>query len=169
MHCPKCGTVASENQRFCRSCGFGLEKVAELISETAGKGSGELPATWRMIKRLRDFIFFGFVTILVGGISYGLIQKIMIEKGHFWQGLLFLLVIYGGIAAAILSIVIDEKRTAHRKRGATPPAELPPAETTNKLLLEAPRDAVLSMTEGTTRSLDAAPAPGEKRSGDLSS
>lgn len=168
MHCPRCGTVASENQKFCRSCGFGLEKVAELISETAGEQSGELPTTWGMIERLRNLIFFGLLTILVGGVSYGVIQKIMIEKGHFWQGLLFLLVIYGGIAAVILSFVIDEKRMARRKRDATPPTELQPAETTNKLSLEAPRDPVLSVTEGTTRSLDAAPAPGEKRSGELS-
>ncbi len=165
MHCPKCGTVASENQKFCRSCGFGLEKVAELISETAGEQSGELPATWRMIERLRNLIFFGFVTILVGGISYGLIQKIMIEKGHFWQGLLFLLVIYGGIAAVILSIAIDEKRTAHRKRDAMPSAELPLAETTNKLSLDAPHDPVLSVTEGTTRSLESLAAE-EKRRGE---
>jgi len=167
MHCPKCGTVASENQKFCRSCGFGLEKVADLIIAD-GNESGELPATWRMIERLRDFIFFGFLTILVGGISYGLIQKIMIEKGHFWQGLLFLLVIYGGIAAVILSFVIDEKRMAHRKRDATSPTELPPAETTNKLSLEVPRDPALSVTEGTTQSLDAATVLAEKRSGELS-
>jgi hypothetical protein len=34
MHCPRCGTAASANQQFCRSCGLNLEQVAELIGES---------------------------------------------------------------------------------------------------------------------------------------
>jgi hypothetical protein len=33
MHCPDCGTRATANQKFCRSCGFSLEKVARLLAE----------------------------------------------------------------------------------------------------------------------------------------
>jgi hypothetical protein len=36
MHCPRCGTGAAANQQFCRSCGFGLEKVAELVGDANG-------------------------------------------------------------------------------------------------------------------------------------
>ena len=35
MHCPNCGSEAPMEQKFCRSCGFGLGKVARLISEQA--------------------------------------------------------------------------------------------------------------------------------------
>jgi hypothetical protein len=35
MHCPNCGAEASKEQNFCRACGFGLEKVAQLIAERA--------------------------------------------------------------------------------------------------------------------------------------
>ena len=32
MHCPNCGTsVAKEDQKYCRSCGFGLERIAQAI------------------------------------------------------------------------------------------------------------------------------------------
>jgi len=33
MHCPGCGTEAPVTQRFCRSCGFSLEKVPQLVAE----------------------------------------------------------------------------------------------------------------------------------------
>jgi len=33
MHCPDCGTKASIGQKFCRACGFGLEKVEQLITD----------------------------------------------------------------------------------------------------------------------------------------
>jgi hypothetical protein len=33
MHCPRCGTIATANQQFCRGCGLNLEKVAEVLGE----------------------------------------------------------------------------------------------------------------------------------------
>lgn len=33
MHCPRCGTIATANQQFCRGCGLNLEKVAEILGE----------------------------------------------------------------------------------------------------------------------------------------
>jgi hypothetical protein len=33
MHCPRCGTIATASQQFCRGCGLSLEKVAELLGE----------------------------------------------------------------------------------------------------------------------------------------
>ena len=35
MHCPNCGSEAPMGQKFCRSCGFGLGKVARLIARQA--------------------------------------------------------------------------------------------------------------------------------------
>jgi hypothetical protein len=35
MHCPNCGSEAPLEQKFCRSCGFDLGKVARLIAEQA--------------------------------------------------------------------------------------------------------------------------------------
>ena len=36
MYCPRCGTVATPNQQFCRACGLSLEKVVELVGEEVG-------------------------------------------------------------------------------------------------------------------------------------
>jgi hypothetical protein len=33
MYCPNCGTEAPVAQKFCRSCGFSLEKVPQLLAE----------------------------------------------------------------------------------------------------------------------------------------
>ena len=33
MHCPKCGSIATTGQQFCRACGLNLDKVAELVGE----------------------------------------------------------------------------------------------------------------------------------------
>ena len=33
MYCPNCGNRNSTDQKFCRSCGLGLQKVAQTLSE----------------------------------------------------------------------------------------------------------------------------------------
>ena len=33
MYCPNCGNKNAEGQKFCRSCGLGLEKIAQSVSE----------------------------------------------------------------------------------------------------------------------------------------
>ena len=33
MHSPGCGAKAPVTQKFCRSCGFSLEKVPQLVAE----------------------------------------------------------------------------------------------------------------------------------------
>ena len=36
MHCPRCGSIATSGQPFCRGCGLSLEKIAELLGEELG-------------------------------------------------------------------------------------------------------------------------------------
>ena len=33
MYCPNCGNQNSADQKFCRSCGLGLQKVVQTLSE----------------------------------------------------------------------------------------------------------------------------------------
>ena len=46
MYCPSCGQATSTEQKFCRSCGLSLEKVAESVAE-------QRPAT-ELSKHLKD-------------------------------------------------------------------------------------------------------------------
>jgi len=53
MHCPRCGTIATANQQFCRACGLSLEKVAEILGEDVAVQSANL-TTERDLLRLRQ-------------------------------------------------------------------------------------------------------------------
>jgi chaperonin GroEL (HSP60 family) len=33
MHCPSCGTGTSKNQKFCRSCGMGLQMISQAVAK----------------------------------------------------------------------------------------------------------------------------------------
>jgi zinc-ribbon domain len=41
MYCPACGTEASTDQKFCRSCGMGLQMVFQLVVEYGSAGPHE--------------------------------------------------------------------------------------------------------------------------------
>ena len=67
MHCPNCGSEAPMEQKFCRSCGFGLGKVAQLIAEQAADedldsafGPKEEPS-----KRFRQVWFLFFIIMFL--------------------------------------------------------------------------------------------------------
>jgi len=162
MHCPNCGTKATESQKFCRSCGFGLDEVSKLLTGVENehdKPNEDLSERIRKFERWRNiaaavvgsamFCFFA---------GYGIIYNAMIKQGEIGLPLFFLLLLIIVAAMVGFTVYAEELRKAaglqKKKQQIDLPESLPPAETTNKLSLEAPRDPVLSVTEETTRSLD---------------
>ena len=99
MHCPNCGSEAPMEQKFCRSCGFGLGKVALLIAEQAPgesldsasdpqeEPSKGLHPVWWFLVFINIFLAFSiglstpgidvffvsaaFIAILLGGLAIG--------------------------------------------------------------------------------------------------
>jgi uncharacterized membrane protein YvbJ len=70
MHCPNCGSEAPMEQKFCRSCGFGLGKVAMLIAEQASDENLDSASDPKeeLFKRYRRIWFVPFIgTFLVFG------------------------------------------------------------------------------------------------------
>src|SRR5262245_53537077 len=70
MHCPNCGSEAPMEQKFCRSCGFGLGKVARLIAEQAPDENLDSASDPKeeLLKRYRRIWFIPFIgTFLVFG------------------------------------------------------------------------------------------------------
>jgi len=72
MHCPRCGTVASAGQQFCRSCGLNLEKVAEMVGEaSAAEARGSESLRLKELQRKHEnwggiagVIAFGLILVL---------------------------------------------------------------------------------------------------------
>lgn len=172
MHCPNCGTSATNQQKFCRACGFGLAKVVQLLEEGDAfqdELSREIAERRQRIERWRDLAFYVFcggagigVLTLIG---YGVIYRLMIVKGELWEGavvLLFTLTVLVGLLLVVLNAQAEELK-AEAKLGQVkslprpvndPSGEvLPPAATTSNLLAEGRVEAVASITEDTTRTL----------------
>ena len=73
MHCPRCGTTAGANRAYCRACGLGLERIAELIGEALvlqedPKGEiahlRELRSAHEKWGRLAGFTTFGLILLV---------------------------------------------------------------------------------------------------------
>ncbi len=87
MHCPNCGAQASSDQKFCRAWGLGLGKVAQILAEElSGRAPEENLTQFRTrlnkLDRLWHVALAGFLTSFVGLIIWGIIDAIIIKKGH---------------------------------------------------------------------------------------
>src|SRR5437588_475394 len=87
--------IRSPQQKFCRACGFGLEKVAQLLEESGLFAAGpeqpdEIEARQRFVEKLAKIAFYVFATTLGAGfltlLGYGVVYKIMIESGNVIPG-----------------------------------------------------------------------------------
>ncbi|MFN7949290.1 MAG: zinc ribbon domain-containing protein [Blastocatellia bacterium] len=153
MHCPNCGKPAKDQQKFCRACGFGLEPVAQLLSEQRTTGEAELTEAERRTEKLVGWGINALLGILIIGAAKAIIYWVMIVKGQFWPGI-FLLGLLAWLALYMFLIgKWTELQKSSRRRSA--PA-LPPAEDTAKLPATAP-EPVPGITERTTDLLEVRP------------
>ncbi|MCG3162129.1 MAG: hypothetical protein JMDDDDMK_03369 [Acidobacteria bacterium] len=160
MHCPNCGTKAPSEQKFCRACGFGLEKVAKLIAEqtTISEDQTEESSPAHSDDRLRKLEKWAARALLaLGGLFGGLmlwaiIVKVMIEKGDIFTGIGILLF----LATVVLYPLWVHLRSEREKSASTQPKQqqrLPQAEETAKMLSEPNLGTAASVTEHTTAKL----------------
>ena len=155
MYCPNCGTVTSSDQSYCRSCGLGLEKIAQsLVEQRPNEFEESLQQRKERIER------WGVAALSVFGL--GLlsvpvyhIAKMMIE-GRMLAGLGYLallLVLCCGLLAVILFAKATEVGQAKSKGRAASPETLPTENTTAKLSAPDQVDSLPSVTERTTELL----------------
>lgn len=162
MYCPNCGAKTSTEQKFCRSCGLGLEKIALSLTE-------QLPARLdeNMLSQKERLERLGVAALSVFGVGvlavlvYGIVYKTMIEQGKILGGLALLgfLVMMGcGILSVILFAKAKDAEGAAGKRklqGAnveTNPASVATTPT-KELLTEGHFEPVPSVTDRTTELL----------------
>jgi zinc-ribbon domain len=148
MHCPNCGSEAPMEQKFCRSCGFGLGKVARLIAEQATDedldsafGSKEEPS-----KRFRQvwfpFFIIMFLTFCVFLIAPG--------GGKNFGGVVFIVLLLTMLA---FGTYMEFGRKRPGVQQSPRPASSTNAPTTQKLQPPPEIEMNASVTEQTTANL----------------
>jgi hypothetical protein len=161
MHCPNCGTKASIAQKFCRACGFSLEKVGQLIDDhrtaaadqTIGAAGGLSDDWLRKLEKWAARALFAIGGVLGGLMLWTVIAKVMIEKGRIFQGSIVLMILAGAALTLFLAYLDSERKKSasirsnqqHRPSG---------AEETAKMLSEPHAEMAVSVTEQTTSRLE---------------
>jgi len=156
MFCPNCGAKTSVEQKFCRACGLGLEKIASSLTEQLPTRADDSPSSVQSEKeRLERWglvalsVFgAGVVALLLFFIGY----KMMYLEGKILNGLALLgLMIMGGcgLISVILFAKAQEAGEAAKRRIQPKDAAGLPAPT-KELLTEGHLEPVPSVTDRTT-------------------
>ena len=173
MYCPKCGRPASDDQKFCRSCGWNLYIHAQMLAGQSpmvepDKTLVESAERERLQKRQRRVLVWGVVTLVGGttqalvaghvnylmGEASGVIDSAMVTLLSWVTGIGMLILLIGlclmgywGFLKASNMILLPK------------PTALPQAALTTKLPPERQPEPMPSVTEHTTERLEASEAP----------
>lgn len=178
MHCPQCGQEQiSAEVRFCKSCGFSLDGVRELlaagnISPTLDKGSNKPHQSPR-----RKGVRHGVILLFISMVFMPLIDLIGKPQGSFLP-MIFLM---AGLMRILYAVIFQEGAPRKNKQdsslpystpiatdqldGATRHAALPPAHSVPVSVLSARRMnkaemvSPPSVTEHTTKLLEGSQGP----------
>jgi hypothetical protein len=161
MHCPNCGTKASAGQKFCRACGFGLEKVEQLVADqraaatdqTTG-ATGSFSDDWlRKFEKWVGQALLALGSIAISLILWAIIVKVMIKEGGIFVGSMLLMLLIGVVLALFLVYLKGERKNSAAIRSNQEPP-LPGAEETAKMLPEPLVEMAPSVIEHTTARLE---------------
>ena len=158
MYCPNCGNQNSAEQKFCRSCGLGLQKVAQTLSEQLPT---KLDVSLQQKKERFEKLGVAALSIFGAGVAipflYGVFYKLMYTQGRITAGLGTLALVLV-LASGLISVILFAKANEVKEKPAKPPLPDQPkmhAEPDTRELLEhsAPETPVFSVADRTTELL----------------
>ena len=160
MYCPNCGNKNSADQKFCRSCGLGLQKVAQTLGEQLPtKRDLSLQEKKERFEKLGVAALGIFGAGLVIPILYSIFYTTMWSQGNIVKGLgmlAILLVLACGVMSAILFAKANELKETAAKRPLPEQLESHPQADTRELPEHsAPETPVFSVADRTTELLRA--------------
>ena len=157
MHCPGCGTEAPVTQKFCRSCGFCLQKVPQLVAEQLSEleehptsaAAEKLQKRQKSIEHWLAITGFSFTVLMALSALTGLIYLLLVGSLPLVPGIVLLTLILGGSVAGLLAIYSEnlKKKLSLKSR------QLPEGEKSQPPL-EAFDGPLISITERTTNLLE---------------
>ena len=157
MFCPNCGAKTSIEQKFCRACGLGLEKIALSVTEQLPTGPDEhLMSQKERFERLGMAALGVFGVGVLGVMLYGIVYKLMVTQGQILGGLAmlgFMIMAGCGVLAVILFAKAKEAEEAAGKRRLEQKEAAVIATPTKELLGEGHLEPVPSVTDRTTELL----------------
>ena len=158
MYCPNCGNQNSADQKFCRSCGLGLQKVVQTLSEQLPT---KLDVSLQQKKERFEKLGVAALSVFGAGVAipvlYGIFYKMMYTQGKVFAGLglLALIIVLGcGLLSVILFAKANEVKETPAKPALPDKPELRPQADTRELPEHsAPETPVFSVVDRTTELL----------------
>jgi DNA-binding transcriptional MerR regulator len=161
MHCPKCGAEAPLTQKFCRSCGFSLEKIPQLVAQQPSEAellsdevAEKLQQRKQKIENLLSVTGIGFSALVALSLLTGLIYLMVAGNIPLIPAVIILILLLTGIIAGSLGIYSERLKKTLADRSSPGPSTLPPSSTPSTLPHESHRGPLISVTERTTSLLE---------------
>lgn len=145
MYCPSCGSQTMQSLSYCNRCGASLN-LAKTGRENSRDSKSLDSGFWAIV------MFFATVTIL----GMILVSLVLMKNGSIAEGLGSAFVIVAFLSLLLIDGLmiwraLSSSKRADKKGLAAQPKEL---NTARALDFSQPRDAVPTVTEQTTRSLE---------------
>lgn len=157
MFCPNCGANNSTEQKFCRTCGIGLEKTVESLMEQklSLAQNDSLLRKRILLETFGTVATGGLITVTVIGVSaiiYTILTKMILTGSSVLFGSLLTAFIVFALLTLIY-VVFRESLNEKQNKRKTPGNELNESKNTVNLLEEKPFEPIPSVVENTTELL----------------
>ena len=149
MHCPRCGINTQSDRKFCRSCGFNLEGVAQLVLAQKDENVWQV----RRIEKGLNF-FLGSVVMASIIVLFGVVAHQVMSSLDRLSSTLVLFLIAFALALMFMAYSASRSRSRPEDEEAVGPESLPQANPTVELLRKPEQEPIKSVAERTTELLE---------------